>query len=320
MSIYPRRIPLLTWRLSACHLAPQVLKRQFLLNARTRAFYIARTIQVSRLLGQGQLSMQWRAADRQHSPAHAACGWRMCGATWPCAHITLYTATSTLSAGLPALRPPPHPRRRPSSGSLWPACLRRCRCRRQAGARSWPSPPWLRRCVPNSLLWAFMQAVQPWQMPAWPGQHTLESKPGWFGCPPSPSVPRPPPQAMAMFSMPQLTLVFSTKRVFYKQRDARFFPPFAYAASFVLTQMPVSTVGGAGRGASAQPEGQHDCPCRTRQLHRGCPARHAAAPVGRPPLLSRSWCTSAPATPPRQMYCPHAGRRRPPCTPSLCTG
>ena len=46
-----------------------------------------------------------------------------------------------------------------------------------------------------------------------------------------------------MFSMPQLTLVFSTKRVMYKQRDAHFFPPFAYAASFVLTQMPISTVG-----------------------------------------------------------------------------
>lgn len=70
-----------------------------------------------------------------------------------------------------------------------------------------------------------------------------------------------------MFSMPQLTLVFSTKRVFYKQRDARFFPPFAYAASFVLTQMPISTVGGAGRGASPQPEGQHVCPCSILQLH-----------------------------------------------------
>lgn len=34
----------------------------------------------------------------------------------------------------------------------------------------------------------------------------------------------------------------SNKRVFYKQRDARFFAPFSYVLSFNLTQLPISTM------------------------------------------------------------------------------
>ncbi len=37
-------------------------------------------------------------------------------------------------------------------------------------------------------------------------------------------------------------LLHSNKRVFYKQRDARFFAPFSYVLSFNLTQLPISTM------------------------------------------------------------------------------
>ncbi|KAI3428353.1 hypothetical protein D9Q98_006733 [Chlorella vulgaris] len=47
---------------------------------------------------------------------------------------------------------------------------------------------------------------------------------------------------MAMFSSPQIALVFANKRVFYKHRDNNFFPPAAYVGSFVLTQIPQSVI------------------------------------------------------------------------------
>lgn len=34
----------------------------------------------------------------------------------------------------------------------------------------------------------------------------------------------------------------SNKRVYYRQRDARFFAPFSYVLSFNLTQLPISTM------------------------------------------------------------------------------
>ncbi len=37
-------------------------------------------------------------------------------------------------------------------------------------------------------------------------------------------------------------MVFSTKRVFYKQRDNNFFPSMSYDAGLLLTQIPQSTI------------------------------------------------------------------------------
>lgn len=48
--------------------------------------------------------------------------------------------------------------------------------------------------------------------------------------------------AATMTSQPQIGLVFSHKRVFYKQRDNHLFPSGAYVASFVITQLPASTL------------------------------------------------------------------------------
>jgi hypothetical protein len=36
--------------------------------------------------------------------------------------------------------------------------------------------------------------------------------------------------------------VFANKRVFYKQRDNNFYPPASYVLSYLLTQLPQSTV------------------------------------------------------------------------------
>ena len=42
--------------------------------------------------------------------------------------------------------------------------------------------------------------------------------------------------------MPQLAIVFATKRVFYKHRDARLFPPGALAAANTLQALPIGAV------------------------------------------------------------------------------
>ena len=41
---------------------------------------------------------------------------------------------------------------------------------------------------------------------------------------------------------PQSGLVFANKRTFYKQRDNNFYPPASYVLSYLLTQLPQSTV------------------------------------------------------------------------------
>jgi ABC-type multidrug transport system ATPase subunit len=46
----------------------------------------------------------------------------------------------------------------------------------------------------------------------------------------------------AMGNMPQLAIVFATKRVFYKHRDARLFPPGALAAANTLQALPIGVV------------------------------------------------------------------------------
>jgi hypothetical protein len=40
----------------------------------------------------------------------------------------------------------------------------------------------------------------------------------------------------------QISLVFANKRIFYKQRDNNFYPPASYVLSYLLTQLPQSTV------------------------------------------------------------------------------
>ncbi|KDD76344.1 ABC-2 type transporter, partial [Helicosporidium sp. ATCC 50920] len=47
---------------------------------------------------------------------------------------------------------------------------------------------------------------------------------------------------LAMMSTPHISLVFSTKRVFFKHRDAKFFSASSYVAGLVLTQVPSSTI------------------------------------------------------------------------------
>ncbi|GAB4819215.1 hypothetical protein N2152v2_006261 [Parachlorella kessleri] len=47
---------------------------------------------------------------------------------------------------------------------------------------------------------------------------------------------------LSMSSMPQMGLVFSTKRVFYKHRDNNFFPAWSYVCGMVLVQLPQSTM------------------------------------------------------------------------------
>ncbi|KAK2076776.1 hypothetical protein QBZ16_005002 [Prototheca wickerhamii] len=45
-----------------------------------------------------------------------------------------------------------------------------------------------------------------------------------------------------MMPMPQMAIVFATKRVFFKHRDDRLFPSWAYVLSFLLTQLVPSTL------------------------------------------------------------------------------
>lgn len=45
-----------------------------------------------------------------------------------------------------------------------------------------------------------------------------------------------------MMSMPQMAIVSTTKRAFFKHRDDRLFPSWAYVTSFVLTQLVPSTM------------------------------------------------------------------------------
>lgn len=47
---------------------------------------------------------------------------------------------------------------------------------------------------------------------------------------------------LSMMSSPQIAFVFMTKRCFYKQRDNKMFPSFAYVMAQLITQMPQSTI------------------------------------------------------------------------------
>ena len=53
---------------------------------------------------------------------------------------------------------------------------------------------------------------------------------------------RPASCVPALCCRPQLGMVFQTKRVFYKHRDANFFPSLSYAVGLLLTQLPQSTL------------------------------------------------------------------------------
>jgi ABC-type multidrug transport system ATPase subunit/ABC-type multidrug transport system permease subunit len=45
---------------------------------------------------------------------------------------------------------------------------------------------------------------------------------------------------LAMMSMPQVAMVFETKRVFFKQRDNNFYPAWSYSSGMTITQIPQS--------------------------------------------------------------------------------